>query len=588
MEVPKVSAVEFTLWLQQFSSPGLDAFFHAVTNVGHEYAYIAILLIVYWCVDRRVGNRLALVFLASIWLNGYLKELFQTARPMVADGVRVLVVEESFGFPSGHAQGSATLWGRLALSFRSPGFWVIAALLVALIGLSRVYLGAHYLGDVLGGWAVAALVLALFAAAEALFERVSLSRRIKLLLAVLLPLLLVPLYQSDVSFQALGVMMGWMLSDAFALERIPFRPRVSLWQQGAKLVLGFLGVGLLLGLHAFLPEGLPETFGYALICLWVTVGAPLLFLRLGLGGATERVESAGGPSEKGLRRLLQASAWVALLLFGATLLQPRTAPQEASLAVSSPGMRPLVVAHRGGAGLAPENTLEAFAESRPMSDLLELDVRLTADGELVVIHDASVDRTTDGTGLVREMSTDELKSLDAGYWFTEDGQSYPYRGRGVRIPLLAEVLEAFPDIPLLIEIKDEEEGAALALAELLAAAGATERVVVGSFSDRVIAAFRRSSPATPTTAATGEAVRFLVMSRLGLDEFAKVPWQVLSVPPGQGRLTVITSGFVEAAHRKGVQVHAWTINDPDEAERLIALGVDGIITDYPDMLQGER
>lgn len=583
-----MNAVDFTLWLQQFSSPGLDLFFHAVTNLGHEYAYIAILLIVYWCVDRRIGHRLALVFLSSIWLNGYLKELFQTARPAIADGVRVLVVEESFGFPSGHAQGSATLWGSLALSFRSAGFAVVAALLVALIGLSRVYLGAHYVGDVLGGWAAAALILALFAAAEALAARVRLSRRTKLLAAVLLPLLLVPLYQSDHSFQALGVMMGWMASDAFALEAIGYRPKVSLARQGAKLLLGFLGVGILLGLHSLLPEGLLEAFGYALISLWVTVGAPLLFLRLGLGGTDDRAGDVETPSQTGLRRLLQASAGVAVLLAALTLLSPRFEPEVASLPVSSPSERPSIIAHRGGAGLAPENTLEAFALGSRMSDALELDVRMTADGALVVIHDESVDRTTDGTGKVREMSTAQLKALDAGYWFTHDGVSYPYRGRGVRIPLLIEVIEAFPDTPLLIEIKDDEEEAALALAELLAAEGASERVVVGSFHDRVIAAFRRASPATPTTAATGEAIRFLLMSRLGLDHFAPVPYQVLSVPPGQGRLTVITGGFVEAAHRKGLQVSAWTVNEPAEAERLAALGVDGIITDYPDRLPWEK
>lgn len=575
-------------WVQQFSSPALDAFFHAVTNLGHEYAYILILLVVYWCVDRRIGHRLALVFLSSMWLNGYLKEIFQTPRPSPDDGVRVLVHEASFSFPSGHAQGSMTLWGFLALSLRRPWLWAASAILILLVGVSRIYLGAHFLGDVVGGWLIGALVLAVFSAAGAAFGRLSLSRSARLALAILVPLLLVPLYQTGPSLQLLGVLMGWMGSDVFALEAIAYRERASAGRQAAKVLLGLLGVAALLALHSFVPEGLFEALGWALISLWITVGAPILFVRLGLSGEGEGPQRgiARADAWKGLRRLLKASGVVALLIAALAVVAPPDLEDEyeATLAGGLAPARPAVIAHRGGAGIAPENTLLAFAAGLAYSEALELDVRLTADGQLVVIHDETVDRTTSGTGRVRELTVAQLKELDAGYWFTPDGVNYPYRGRGVEIPLLSEVLDAFPDVSLIIEIKDEDEEAARALAALLAEKGRAERVVVGSFNDRVIAAFRRASPQTPTTAAMGEAVRFLVLSRLGLDSLVRVPWQSLSVPPRYGPLPVISSGLIEAAHRKGVPVHAWTINDLDEARRLAALGVDGIITDYPDRI----
>lgn len=575
-------------WVQQFSSPALDAFFHAVTNLGHEYAYILILLVVYWCVDRRIGHRLALVFLSSMWLNGYLKEIFQTPRPSPDDGVRVLVHEASFSFPSGHAQGSMTLWGFLALSLRRPWLWAASAILILLVGVSRIYLGAHFLGDVVGGWLIGALVLAVFSAAGAAFGRLSLSRSARLALAILVPLLLVPLYQTGPSLQLLGVLMGWMGSDVFALEAIAYRERASAGRQAAKVLLGLLGVAALLALHSFVPEGLFEALGWALISLWITVGAPILFVRLGLSGEGEGPQRgiARADAWKGLRRLLKASGVVALLIAALAVVAPPDLEDEyeATLAGGLAPARPAVIAHRGGAGIAPENTLLAFAAGLAYSEALELDVRLTADGQIVVIHDETVDRTTSGTGRVRELTVAQLKELDAGYWFTPDGVNYPYRGRGVEIPLLSEVLDAFPDVSLIIEIKDEDEEAARALAALLAEKGRAERVVVGSFNDRVIAAFRRASPQTPTTAAMGEAVRFLVLSRLGLDSLVRVPWQSLSVPPRYGPLPVISSGLIEAAHRKGVPVHAWTINDLDEARRLAALGVDGIITDYPDRI----
>lgn len=286
-------STEPILWVQQFASPALDVFFSAITLLGTQYAYIVILVSLYWCVDRRIAHRLAMVFLASMWVNGYLKETFQTPRPSPDDGVRVLARESSFSFPSGHAQGSATLWGWLALACRSWKMWLAAALLVLLIGLSRIYLGAHYAGDVLGGWALAVLAIGLFSAAEAFVKRVGPSRRARLAAAIVVPLLLFPLYPTGTGPQILGVLMGWIGSDVFALEAIAYRERTSVGRQIAKALVGFSGIGVLLAVVSRLPEGLPEALGWAVTSLWVSLGAPLLFIRLGLNGMDEASPGVG-------------------------------------------------------------------------------------------------------------------------------------------------------------------------------------------------------------------------------------------------------------------------------------------------------
>lgn len=284
------------LWVQQWASPALDTLFKVITDLGHPYVYVGVLVVLYWCVDRRLGHRLTVALAASMWLNTYLKNVFQTPRPSPADGVRVLVEEDSFSFPSGHAQSSGTFWGGVALQYSSRWLWIVALLVVALIGLSRVYLGAHFIGDVLGGWAAAALALGFLAATERISARLSLSRPVRLGLAVLVPLMLVPLDPSRRALQLLGLLMGWLAGDVYALETIPYREKAALGQQVLKVLLGLVGGALVLGIGSVLPEGLLKMLGWALVGLWVTVGAPLLFMRLGLAPRSGRTISGRGSS----------------------------------------------------------------------------------------------------------------------------------------------------------------------------------------------------------------------------------------------------------------------------------------------------
>ena len=180
---------------------------------------------------------------------------------------------------------------------------------------------------------------------------------------------------------------------------------------------------------------------------------------------------------------------------------------------------PVNIAHRGGAEIGPENTLEGFREGlRVGAGVLELDVHTTADGYVVVIHDAAVDRTTESTGAVREKTLAELKRLDAGYRFTrgEEG-TFPYRGKGVRIPALEDVYAEFTEVPINVEIKGERPGIEKAVWRIVEEAGAEDRTLVASESTPTIRRFREVSDGRVATASSSaELISFYLLSRLGL------------------------------------------------------------------------
>jgi glycerophosphoryl diester phosphodiesterase len=248
---------------------------------------------------------------------------------------------------------------------------------------------------------------------------------------------------------------------------------------------------------------------------------------------------------------------------------------------------PLNIAHRGGAKIAPENTLEGFREGRRVgAGVLELDVHTTADGHVVVIHDATVDRTTNSTGAVREMALAEVKRLDAGYQFTPDGgETFPHRDAGIRVPTLEEVYDEFTDVPINVEIKGERPGIEQAVWRVIEAAGAEERTLVVSESAATIRRFREVSGGRVATASSSvELISFWLLSRLGLSRSFKPPFQALQGPETYRGLRIVTPAFVRAAHEQGLRVDVWTIDFEPDMRRLLGYGVDGIMTDRPDVL----
>lgn len=245
-----------------------------------------------------------------------------------------------------------------------------------------------------------------------------------------------------------------------------------------------------------------------------------------------------------------------------------------------------IIAHRGGAGLAPENTLTAFRRSLAAgAGVLEMDLRTTADGHLVVLHDATVDRTTDGQGTVNEMTLAQLKTLDAGYrWTADQGRGFPFRGRGITVPTLSEVLAAFADTPLIAEIKEKRPEAGQTVCDLLRQHGQITSVLVASVHAGVLEHFRQVCPGVATSAGFSEALRFYLLSRAGLASLFSPAMQALQVPMTFKGMAVVSRRFVAAAHGRNLTVAVWTVNAEETMRRLIAAGVDGIMTDYPDRL----
>jgi glycerophosphoryl diester phosphodiesterase len=237
-----------------------------------------------------------------------------------------------------------------------------------------------------------------------------------------------------------------------------------------------------------------------------------------------------------------------------------------------------VIAHRGASGLAPENTLDAFdLAAKAGADAFELDVRLSRDGAAVVIHDATLDRTTDRTGPVRGQTVADLRMADAGYHFTTDGgRTFPFRGSGARIPTLGEVLWTFPGMPMLIEVKEPEVQAAVQ--RVLVTEGATERCVLASEHREALELFNEPPF---TRAAAGPEISTLYRNVLLHLPPPRVSYRLLSVPEKYRMLTVPTSRFVAAARSLGCPVDVWTVNDTATARALWARGVAGIVTDLP-------
>ena len=242
---------------------------------------------------------------------------------------------------------------------------------------------------------------------------------------------------------------------------------------------------------------------------------------------------------------------------------------------------PIRLAHRGSRVLWPENTMFAFAGA--VEELgyhyLELDVRLTADRVPVVFHDATLERTTSGTGKIADYTLDDLQSIDAAYHF-DPAHDYPMRGTGISISPLEELYRTWPEVRLNIDLK--APGEEWAVAEVIRAADAEHRSLIGSFYDRRIARFRRITQGqVAVSAGPTAAAAMWSASRGGRTTRRRVQAYQL---PFDYRGFKIDEKLVDSIHRAGAHLHLWTVNDPDDMRRFLDMGVVGIVTDRPDVL----
>ncbi len=249
---------------------------------------------------------------------------------------------------------------------------------------------------------------------------------------------------------------------------------------------------------------------------------------------------------------------------------------------------PWLVAHRGGSLLAPENTLAAFDRAATLgADAIETDVRLSSDGVVMVFHDEDTARITGVPGTIEGRTAAELTALDAGFAFTPDGgRSFPHRGRGVAIPTFADALARYPSMRFNVDAKSDDPRLAEALAAVIAAAGAEDRVCGGSFSDaqaeRLGALLPRCARYLPEQAAT---CHVLAAKTGQADAACPGGYDLADLPHRLDALVVVDAPVLAWFHARGIPVHVWTVDDEAEMRALLALGVDGIVTDRPDLLR---
>ena len=250
---------------------------------------------------------------------------------------------------------------------------------------------------------------------------------------------------------------------------------------------------------------------------------------------------------------------------------------------------PLVIAHQGGDGIWPGDTMYAFEKAVEIgADVLEMDAHITKDNQIVLMHDEKVDRTTNGEGLIEDLTVAELKQLDAAYQWSNDGdKTFPFRGQGIQVSTLEELFQKFPQMRYVIEIKLTENPIDKPLCDLIRKHNLQNKVVIASFHDEAMQNFRTTCPEVATSASRGEVTEFVLLGKVFLSGLVAPQYQSIQPPydPSESmNIPIMTRLFIREAHAKNVAVEPWTVDDPALMKQYIEWGVDGIMTDRPDLM----
>ena len=626
--------MQFLYWLESLRNPALDAFFSLITHLGSETLFIAIAIVVFWCVGKKQGYYLMTVGFFGTVINQFLKLMFRIPRPWVRDPAFTIVesareAATGYSFPSGHTQNAVSILGCPARFGKNKLLRIVFVVLILLTGLSRMYLGVHTPADVGVSLLVGAfLVFVLYP----FFERGD-EKPLRMYVAMgaltvcaLLYVLFVELraWPANIDehnlasgikngYLVLGCGCGMLLSCLIERKWINFDVKAPLAAQIAKVV---LGLGLVLALKAGLKPICVAVCGghaaatalrYFLLVLFAACVWPLTFPWF----------AKGCPMKKWVKKTLVTIGCIiaALALLGGYLFWEVTrdtkrapiASDNAENTLITPLGVTMLSGHRAGGGIAPENTMMALKNCVDSEvyelDVFEFDIHLTSDGIPVLIHDDTLDRTSDAAEVfgaegvkVGDKTLAELKRLNMGAKFTTDSGEKPFadlKGDAVtddlRIITLAEALnylESNGGYYYIIEIKNSGETgyrAADILYDTLVQFDALDRTVVGTFHNEITAYVDTTYPDMLRSAGFNECIEFYIYSLLNLPaKEGKFPFVALQIPTTDYTVNLGTSRVINYAHKNGIAVQYWTINDPAEMARLQSIGADAIMTDVPD------
>ena len=246
--------------------------------------------------------------------------------------------------------------------------------------------------------------------------------------------------------------------------------------------------------------------------------------------------------------------------------------------------KPRAFGHRGSAGTHPENTLESFRAAVAMGvSYLEFDLHMTRDGQIVVSHDEHLARTCGHPGVIREMTYAEIAALDAGATFSADGASFPFRGRGLTVPRFADLLAEFSELRMIIEIKQTTPSLVAPMLNLIDRAAMRRNVLIASELQPPLDEVRKLAPTIPTNLSYLDSGGFF-QAMAARDASYRPPGAAIQIPRQYESWQLVTPDSVEFAHSIGLEVHVWTVNEESEMAELLDMGVDGLISDYPERL----
>lgn len=627
--------MSFLYALEAIRNPVMTAILSAVTFLGSELLFIAAAIIAYWCVSKKTGYYLMATGFIGTITSQFLKILCHVPRPWVKDP-NFTIVESAradagdYSFPSGHTQNVTSILGGVGRASKKTWVRIVTAILILLVGFSRMYLGVHTPADVSAGLILGlVLVFVLWPFFEKSDEK---PQNITIVFAVATALALfctiyVSVYpwSSEIdadnlaaSVKNLNMMLGCsaavLIGAPIERKKINFDTKAPLWAQVLKVVLGLVIVlALRAGLKPLLNLIMPRLAAatavrYGIIVLFAILVWPLTFPWFARGCPI-------GAKAKKVLKVIGILLLVLLVLLACLYWFVTHETKDAPIATDG-AENPLITGlgvtmlsgHRAGGGIAPENTMMALkncVESADYElDIFEFDLHMTADGVLVLLHDATLDRTSDAAEVFGETDVDvgsktyeELRRLNMGAKFVADDGSMPYAGLSgddvpddLRIISLSEALtylEENGDYGYIIEIKNGDElgfRAADLLYMTLKTHDCLDRAVVGTFHNEVTEYIDRYYPDMLRSAGVNEVLDFYLCTMLNRDvSDDHFRFQALQIPTTDYVINLGTSRVVNYAHEHNIAVQYWTINDAEEMARLQSIGADAIMTDNPDL-----